>query len=109
VERRGVGEGHRDHRDGEVGAAERPGERVGAAGLALVEDDHRDGAGLLGVGRLDREVAPSALDQRATLPAVKPAKSAASQPAVDEPGVGPGGNWLSATSWTGAVTSPLPE
>ena len=41
-------------------------------------------------------------------PAVKPAKSAATQPASDV-GVAPGGNWLFVTSWTFAVTPPLPE
>ena len=45
----------------------------------------------------------------ATRPGTKPAKSAASQPAFDELGVGPGGNWLSFTSCRLAVTSPLPE
>jgi hypothetical protein len=43
----------------------------------------------------------------AMLPAVKPAKSAASQPDV-EPGWAGGGIWTS-TGCTGAVTSPLPE
>src|SRR5581483_592243 len=44
----------------------------------------------------------------ATLPAVKPAKSEASQPAL-EPGVGGGGNRLPAVSSTAPVTSSPPE
>jgi len=44
----------------------------------------------------------------AMLPAVKPAKSAVWQPAV-ELGSGVGGTWLSFTSCSFAVTSPLPE
>jgi hypothetical protein len=45
----------------------------------------------------------------ATRPGTKPTKSPTSQPAFDELGVGPGGNWLSFTSCTLAVTSLLPE
>ena len=45
---------------------------------------------------------------RAIRPAVKPAKSAASHPAV-EPGSAGGGTRLSFTSCSAAVTSPLPE
>jgi hypothetical protein len=45
----------------------------------------------------------------AMLPGVKPAKSSGSQPASEELGSGPGGNWLSSAPSTGASTSPLPE
>ena len=44
----------------------------------------------------------------ATLPAVKPAKSVASQPDVDVLAAAPGGMTTS-TGVTGAVTSPEPE
>jgi hypothetical protein len=36
-------------------------------------------------------------------------KSAASQPAVEDVGSGPGGIWMSLTATSGPVTSPLPE
>ena len=36
----------------------------------------------------------------ATLPGMNPAKSPGAQPAFDELGVGPGGNWLSFTSFS---------
>ena len=36
-------------------------------------------------------------------------KSAGSQPALDELGVGPGGTWLSSAGMMSPVTSPLPE
>ena len=44
----------------------------------------------------------------AMLPAVKPAKSLASQPESVVPSAPAGGNSTS-TAWTRAVTSPLPE
>jgi len=44
----------------------------------------------------------------AMLPGVNPSKSLASQPAV-EPGSAGGGNRLSLTSCSGAVTSPVAE
>ena len=76
-----------EHRDVKSGRAERPGDRVGAARLALVEDHDRDRARRLRVERLVVEGhVPRWIS--ATLPGVKPAKSAASQPAFDELGVG---------------------
>ena len=58
-----------DHRDVEVGRAERAGERVGPAGLALVEDHDGRRAGGLRVERLVVERARPALDQRDPCPA----------------------------------------
>ena len=69
VELRAVGVARADDRDRDLGPAERAGEQVGAARVALVEDDHGVIAGGLGVARLDDEVAAAALDQRDRGPA----------------------------------------
>ena len=106
-----VGEGDADDRDVEVGGAERPEEQAVTpqVGLTLVEDDHGRRARFLGVERLVVERARPPLDQARPCRVKSPTKSASSQPAFEELAVGPGGNWLSATSLTLAVTSPLPE
>ena len=98
-----------DHRDVEVRRAERAGDRVGAAGLALVEDDDADGARGLRVERLVVERARPALDQRdaARREAGEVGRLAAARSTSSASG--PGGNWLSSTSCSCAVTSPLPE
>ena len=82
-------------------------EGIGAALLALVEDDraapHRRPAAfatLSSKGHVPRW-------SRAMLPAVKPAKSSASQPDVLL-GSGVGGS-VRSTACSGAVTSPDPE
>jgi hypothetical protein len=56
-------EAGRQHRDGDAGAAERPGRHLGAAGLALVEDHRGGGPGPLGVVDLGAEGAGAALER----------------------------------------------
>jgi hypothetical protein len=74
-----VGEAKTDHWDVE-GDSQRASQELGAAFLALVEDDDRVVTGGFGVGCLDLEEAGAALDER---DAGAGWKSSGSQPEVD--------------------------
>ena len=108
VEGGGVGEAQADHRDLE-GAAEGADEQLLTTRVALVEDDDRVVAGLNGVGRLLREGAGAALDERDPRLVGRGGGEVAVLTARGRARVGVGGITMSLVGTTTPVTSPVPE
>src|SRR5205085_11346864 len=97
-------EAGRHHGDGDDGAAEGALDHVGAAGLALVEDDDGADVGGLGVGRFHGERAGAPLDD-ADVPLGETGEVLAP---AGEGGSGAGGIWTSMAHEQALSRSPTP-